>query len=400
MTNWLGSIPCLPDEQSRATLVGRVWRPDVEGPSLVSVQDGELFDLSGVAPTCSQLLELADPVAAIRAARGLPRLGSFRDALNNSSDESRNPKAPWLLAPCDLQAIKASGVTFVASLLERVIEEQARGDASKAESVRQAIVAVIGTNLRDIRPGSPQAQAVKDALIAQGVWSQYLEVGIGPDAEIFTKGQPLSAVGTGADVGIHPKSQWNNPEPEIVLAVNSSGKVAGAALGNDLNLRDFEGRSALLLGKAKDNNASGSIGPFIRLFDEYFSIDDVRKCDVALHVKGPDGFEFTAESSMSQISRDPLELVEHAMGRHHQYPDGMMLFLGTMFAPTIDRFAPGQGFTHAVGDIVTVSTPALGALVNRVNHTDRIAPWNFGTAALMTNLAQRGLLTGAASRLS
>ena len=392
MTNWLSSVPCLPREDASATLVGRVWRPDVEGPALVCVQNGDLFDLSAVAPTCSQLLELADPVAAIRAARGLPRVGPFRDVLSNSNEQTRNPRTPWFLAPCDLQAIKASGVTFVASLLERVIEEQARGDASKAESVRQAIVAVIGNNLRDIRPGSPQAQAVKGALIAQGVWSQYLEVGIGPDAEIFTKGQPMSAVGTGADIGIHPKSQWNNPEPEIVLAVNSSGRVAGASLGNDLNLRDFEGRSALLLGKAKDNNASGSIGPFIRLFDERFNIDDVRRCDVALHVKGPDGFEFTAESSMSQISRDPLELVEHAMGGHHQYPDGMMLFLGTMFAPTIDRFAPGQGFTHAVGDIVTVSTPALGALVNRVNHTDRIAPWNFGTRALMTNLAQRGLL--------
>jgi len=374
--------------------------PDNGGPSLVCVRDGDVFDLSTVAPTCSQLLDLENPVAAIRAARGLPRLGSFRDVLGNSTEETRNPRAPWFLAPCDLQALKAAGVTFVASLLERVIEEQARGDASKAESVRQAIVAVIGSNLRDIRPGSPQAEAVKDALIAQGVWSQYLEVGIGPDAEIFTKGQPMSAVGTGADIGIHPKSQWNNPEPEIVLAVNGSGRTVGATLGNDLNLRDFEGRSALLLGKAKDNNASGSIGPFIRLFDEHFTIDDVRKCDVALHVTGPDGFEFTAESSMSQISRDPLDLVEHAMGRHHQYPDGMMLFLGTMFAPTIDRFGPGQGFTHAVGDIVTVSTPTLGALVNRVNHTDRIAPWTFGTSALMTNLAQRGLLASTTSRLS
>ena len=400
MTNWLSSVPCLPDEHSGATLVGRTWVPDNGGPSLVCVRDGDVFDLSTVAPTCSQLLDLENPVAAIRAARGLPRLGSFRDVLGNSTEETRNPRAPWFLAPCDLQALKAAGVTFVASLLERVIEEQARGDASKAQSVRQAIVAVIGSNLRDIRPGSPQAEAVKDALIAQGVWSQYLEVGIGPDAEIFTKGQPMSAVGTGADIGIHPKSQWNNPEPEIVLAVNGSGRTVGATLGNDLNLRDFEGRSALLLGKAKDNNASGSIGPFIRLFDEHFTIDDVRKCDVALHVKGPDGFEFTAESSMSQISRDPLDLVEHAMGRHHQYPDGMMLFLGTMFAPTIDRFGPGQGFTHAVGDLVTVSTPTLGALVNRVNHTDRIAPWTFGTSALMTNLAQRGLLASTTSRLS
>jgi len=359
---------------------------------VVAVRDDRLYDLSPIAATCSQLLDLDDPAAAIRTASPAPPLGSLRDVLANSAEDARRDRTPWLLAPCDLQAVKASGVTFVASLLERVIEEQARGDARKAEAIRQSIVAIIGSNLRDIQPGSPQAAAVKDALITQGVWSQYLEVGIGPDAEIFTKGQPLSAVGTGADIGIHPKSEWNNPEPEVVLAVNRRGRVVGATLGNDVNLRDFEGRSALLLGKAKDNNASGAIGPFIRLFDEHFGLDDVRQCEVALHVSGPDGFRFTASSSMSQISRDPLELVEHAMGRHHQYPDGMMLFLGTMFAPTIDRFAPGQGFTHAVGDVVTVSTPTLGALVNRVNHTDKIAPWTFGTVALMTSLARRGLL--------
>jgi fumarylacetoacetate (FAA) hydrolase family protein len=386
------SINCLPADYHGATLVGRVWLPDADGPALVAVSGDGLHDLSGVAPTCSQLLELEDPVAAVRRAGSLPRLGSLQDVLARSVVDAGDRRAPWLLAPCDLQAIKASGVTFVASLLERVIEEQARGDALKAETVRQSIVAIIGGNLRDIRPGSPQAGAVKDALIAQGVWSQYLEVGIGPDAEIFTKGQPMSAVGTGADIGIHPKSQWNNPEPEVVLAVSSSGRVVGATLGNDVNLRDFEGRSALLLGKAKDNNASGAIGPFIRLFDERFGLEDVRRCDVELKVSGLDGFTFTARSSMSQISRDPLELVEHAMGRHHQYPDGMMLFLGTMFAPTIDRVAPGQGFTHAVGDLVEVSTPALGTLVNRVDHTDTIAPWTFGAAALMKNLARRGLL--------
>jgi fumarylacetoacetate (FAA) hydrolase family protein len=233
---------------------------------------------------------------------------------------------------------------------------------------------------------------LKATLVAQGVWSQYLEVGIGPDAEIFTKAQPMSAVGTGADIGVHPKSEWNNPEPEIVLVVNSRGRIVGATLGNDVNLRDFEGRSALLLGKAKDNNASAAVGPFIRLFDEHFTLDDVRACDVAVKVTGPDGFTFTAQSSMSQISRDPQELVEHAMGPHHQYPDGMLLYLGTMFAPTIDRFAPGLGFTHAVGDVVEVSTPRLGALVNRVAHTDAIAPWTFGTTALMNNLSKRGLL--------
>ena len=392
MTDWLTSACCVPDDHTRATLIGRVWLPQARGPAVVRIHGDSVDDLSSVAATSSQLLDLPEPVRVIRAAGSLPRLASLQDVLANSAPERRTQDAPWFLAPCDLQAIKASGVTFVASLLERVIEEQARGDATRAESVRQSIVAVIGTNLRDIRPGSPAARAVKDALMAQGVWSQYLEVGIGPDAEIFTKGQPMSAVGTGAEVGIHPKSEWNNPEPEIVLAVNSSGRAVGATLGNDVNLRDFEGRSALLLGKAKDNNASGAIGPFIRLFDDHFGIDQVRRCDVALDVKGPDGFAFTARSSMSQISRDPLELVEHAMGAHHQYPDGMMLFLGTMFAPTIDRFAQGQGFTHALGDIVTVSTPTLGALVNRVNHTDRIAPWTFGAVALMKNLSERGLI--------
>ena len=71
---------------------------------------------------------------------------------------------------------------------------------------------------------------------------------------------------------------------------------------------------------------------------------------------------------------------------------GFMLFLGTMFAPTQDRHGPGQGFTHAVGDVVTVSTPKLGALVNRVNTSDRIAPWTYGSVALMQGLARRGAL--------
>ena len=391
MTQFTAST-CLPQDHARAALIGRVWSPQVAGPVLVQVTDDALYDLSAIAPTCSQLLELADPVATIRAAKALPAVASFTSVLGNSQETSRDPSKPWFLAPCDLQAIKASGVTFVSSTLERVIEEQARGDPAKAEHVRASIVAVIGNNLSQIRPGSPEAARLKQVFIEQKLWSQYLEVGIGPDAEIFTKSQPMSAVGLGADVGIHPKSEWNNPEPEIVLAVNSDGRVRGATLGTDVNLRDFEGRSALLLGKAKDNNASCAIGPFIRLFDPAFTIDDVRQCDLALRIEGPDGFTLDGSSSMKLISRDPLDLVSHAIGPNHQYPDGLVLFLGTMFAPNKDRFGAGQGFTHMIGDIVSVSTPRLGTLINRVNHSDKIAPWTFGAGALMKNLAERDLL--------
>jgi len=383
---------CLPNDHERAILVGRVYLAALEGPVLVRVQADGVYDLSAVAATSSELLNRDNPAAAIRAAGTLPRLASTADVLANSAYDAHDTALPWFLAPCDLQALKASGVTFVASTLERVIEEQARGDPAKAVSVRREIVAVIGDNLSSIRPGSPEAAKVKEALIRQGAWSQYLEVGIGPDAEIFTKSQPMSAVGTGAEVGIHPKSEWNNPEPEIVLAVSGKGRTVGAALGNDVNLRDFEGRSALLLGKAKDNNASCAIGPFIRLFDEHYDIDDVRQSEIAMRVDGPEGFEMTGASSMSMISRDPLDLVTHAIGANHQYPDGLMLFLGTMFAPTKDRLGPGKGFTHVVGDIVTVATLTLGALINRVNHSDKVAPWTFGAGALMRNLARRHLL--------
>jgi fumarylacetoacetate (FAA) hydrolase family protein len=375
----------LPQDAAQALLIGRVWQPGI-GPVLVRVTPEGVFDLSALAQTCSELLELPH-VASLVNGHASQRLADT-PALLLLSDNA-NLETLHFLAPCDLQAIKAAGVTFVSSMLERVIEEQARGDASKAESVRQAVVAVIGDNLRQVKPGSPEAAKLKDVLLAQGVWSQYLEVGIGPDAEIFTKSQPLSAVGTGAEVGLHPGSQWNNPEPEIVLATNSRGEVVGATLGNDVNLRDFEGRSALLLGKAKDNNASCAIGPFIRLFDAHFSIDDVRQCDLHMVVRGPEGFVMEGASSISQISRDPLDLAAQAMGKYHQYPDGMMLFLGTMFAPTQDRHGPGQGFTHVVGDTVAVSTPKLGTLFNRVTTSDRAAPWTYGMRALMQDLARR-----------
>ena len=385
----------LPHDHDQAVLIARIWTEGL-GPTLVRVREDHIYDISHLAATSTDLLEMADPVGTVREYGGA-HIANTAAVLANSAQENRDPATPWFLAPCDLQAIKAAGVTFVASMLERVIEEQARGDAGRAEAVRRSVVGVIGDNLRSVKPGSAQAANLREVLIQQGVWSQYLEVGIGEDAEIFTKAQPLSAVGVGAEIGLHPKSVWNNPEPEIVLAVNSRGETRGCALGNDVNLRDFEGRSALLLGKAKDNNASAAIGPFIRLFDEHFGIDDVRQCELAMRVTSADGgFEMQGASSLSMISRDPLDLVNQAMGepdqRTHQYPDGFMLYLGTMFAPTQDRHGPGQGFTHALGDLVSVSTPRLGTLVNRVNHSDKVAPWSYGIAALMRDLARRGLL--------
>jgi fumarylacetoacetate (FAA) hydrolase family protein len=388
MKNFLAAT--LPADAQQATLIGRVWI-EGQGAVLVRADHEYVYDLSRLAPTCSALLELPDAAAAVHAHQG-QRIAPLAEVVANSSADARVDEQPWLLAPCDLQAVKASGVTFVASMLERVIEEQARGNPALAESVRKEVVAVIGDDLSQVRPGSPEAARLKKVLLAKNLWSQYLEVGIGPDAEIFTKSQPMSAVGSGAEIGIHPGSEWNNPEPEIVLAVNSRGETVGATLGNDVNLRDFEGRSALLLGKAKDNNASCAIGPFIRLFDAHYGIDDVRRAELAMKVVGPEGFELTGSSSLSMISRDPLDLVGHAIGPNHQYPDGLVLFLGTMFAPTQDRYGPGQGFTHAVGDMVAISTPRLGTLVNRVNTSDRIEPWRYGMGALMRDLARRRLL--------
>ncbi|MGR9250930.1 fumarylacetoacetate hydrolase family protein [Rhizobium leguminosarum] len=376
---------------SGGLFVGRIWNPEVEGPSIVTLREGVLLDItSREAPTLSTLLERQDAAAFVRAASG-KAVGSLADIAANSTgapDQTR----PYLLAPVDLQAVKACGVTFAQSMIERVIEEKAAGSPERAASIRERVSTLIGGSLTNLKAGSPEAAKVKQALIDEGMWSQYLEVGIGPDAEVFTKSPVLSSVGWGADVGLHPISTWNNPEPEIVLAVNSRGEIKGAALGNDVNLRDVEGRSALLLGKAKDNNASCSIGPFIRLFDAGYSLDDVRKAELDLKVSGRDGFVMHGKSSMSQISRDPTDLVKQTVGAHHQYPDGFMLFLGTLFAPTQDRDAPKQGFTHKIGDVVEISSSGLGALVNTVRLSTECPPWTFGISALMSNLAKRGLL--------
>jgi fumarylacetoacetate (FAA) hydrolase family protein len=386
------SATLLPEDQTAGALVGRVWLPAVSGPSVVAVRDDGVYDITRQYPTVAALAEQADPAAALRAVEGV-RVGDLGAIAANTPPDKRDPGQPWLLAPIDLQVIKAAGVTFAVSMLERVIEERARGNPSAAAAIRAEITRLVGDDLSKLIPGSPEAMRLKEVLIAQQAWSQYLEVGIGVDAEVFTKAPVLSSVGAGMDAGLHPKSNWNNPEPEVVLVVSSKGRIVGATLGNDVNLRDFEGRSALLLSKAKDNNASCAIGPLVRLFDHSFSLDDVRNMDVTLRVNGEDGFVLEGFSSIRMISRDPEDLVQQTIGSNHQYPDGFVLFLGTMFAPTKDRDAPEQGFTHKTGDIVTVTSSKLGVLTNRMRASNECEPWTFGINALVSNLAGRGLLT-------
>jgi fumarylacetoacetate (FAA) hydrolase family protein len=380
----------LPSDGCRGALAGRVFRPDLDGPSVVAVREAGVFDVTRSFPTMTDLTEADDPAAALRAADG-ERLGDVNDLLANTVPDRRDTAKPWFLAPIDLQVIKASGVTFAISLIERVIEEKTKGKPEAAAVIRAEIDSLCGSDLKTLVPGSPAAMRLKEVLIAQGAWSQYLEVGIGPDAEIFTKAPVMSAVGTGMDAGVHPLSSWNNPEPEVVPFVSSRGTIVGAALGNDVNLRDVEGRSALLLGKAKDNNASCAIGPFLRLFDDTFTYEDMTRCEVTLAITGEDGFHSELVARVADISRTPKDLVGQMINANHQYPDGVVLFLGAMAAPTADRDVKGAGFTHKVGDIVSVTSPPLGRLVNRMKTSDACPPWNFGVRDLMRSLARRGI---------
>ncbi|MCP2163721.1 fumarylacetoacetate hydrolase family protein [Goodfellowiella coeruleoviolacea] len=384
-----GSTDVLPEDADRATLVARVFDPEVGGPCVAAVRGSDVVDLTERVPTVADLLDETDPVAIVRHAPGgqrWPLAELVEHTLAGRTDR------PHLLAPCDLQVIRACGVTFSSSLLERVIEEQARGNPALAAGIRQRLVDVVGESLRGVRPGSPEAARVKELLVAEGLWSQYLEVGLGPDPEVFTKAPVLASVGLGAPIGVRRGSTWNNPEPEVVLAVNAAGAVRGATLGNDVNLRDVEGRSALLLPMAKDNNASCAIGPLLRLRDDTFGLADIRQLTVSLTVTGRDGFVLTGSSSMREISRDPLDLVAHTVGADHQYPDGIFLFTGTLFAPTQDRDGAGEGFTHHEGDVVRISSPRLGTLQNEVTFCDQAPPWTTGLRAFMRNLAARGLL--------
>jgi fumarylacetoacetate (FAA) hydrolase family protein len=379
---------CLPADLARGAFAARIMAPD--GPCIVGLIGGAAFDMTPNNGTMSRWMEAENPAACIRT-RGVPMALDLDALLANSAHDARDPAKPYLLAPIDLQAVKAAGVTYVRSMLERVIEERCRGDASLAASVRAEVRQIIGDDLASLVPGSAEAMRVKAALVEKGWWSQYLEVGIGPHGEIFTKSAPMAAVGTGAKVGVHPNSQWSNPEPEVVLVVNSRGRIQGAALGNDVNLRDVEGRSALLLGRAKDNNASAALGPMIRLFDEDFTIEDIRRAEITLTISGRDGFALEERGAVGSISRDPTEIVGQMIGAHHQYPDGAVLYLGTPFSPSKDRGAAGMGFTHREGDVVRVASPRLGALVNEVDRTDECPPWVFGTGALFASLARRGL---------
>ena len=375
----------LPTDTNNALLIGRVFAPEWGGPRVVQVRGDDVFDLTDDFFTVSQLCEHHDLVAYLNHDR--TPSWSLADLVDASV--ARRTDAPHLLSPIDLQVIKACGVTFVDSMIERVIEEKCAGDPLRATEVREQVLTALGGSLRGVTPGSPKAAEVKDILVQQGLWSPYLEVGIGPYAEVFTKGPVLSSVGFGAEVGIPTFSEWNNPEPELVLVVSRTGTVVGATLGNDVNLRDIEGRSALLLGKAKDNNAQCALGPFIRVFDTAVTLDTLAEETIHLEVVGDDGFVMTGTNSVSHISRPLRQLVDQTVGLHHQYPDGLVLFTGTLFAPTQDRDTPGSGFTHKPSDRVSIWSTHLGLLSNTTGVTEELPPWEFGINAFLDYALRR-----------
>ena len=387
MTRVLTSTEILPTTSTKHILVGRVWFKAENGPCTVMVDGNVLRNLNSLAPTMAGLLEISNLVELLSDNDHYPILGPIDEFLSNG-----NGSLGSLLAPCDLQPIKAAGVTFVESMLERLVEETAKGDSSKAEEVRNLLIPIAGETLKGVVAGSKKADSVKTVLNNLGLWSQYLEVGLGPYAEIFSKAPPMASIGVGHEIGVNRNSNWNNPEPEMVLAISSKGDIVGATLGNDVNLRDFEGRSALLLNAAKDNNASCAIGPFIRLLDNNFSIENLATLEVSLVVSGNDGFVESGVNPMRKMSRSLIDLVRQTINDQHQYPDGVMLFLGTMFVPSKDRHGNGLGFTHEVGDRVEISAPELGSLINWVNICSQVRPWTFGSLALMRNLADRNLL--------
>jgi fumarylacetoacetate (FAA) hydrolase family protein len=390
----------LPASASEAALVGRLWDPG-RGPRLVAVAGEGLVDVTSLGPTMADLAERADPATDVLERAGDAPGWSLAEVLGSTAAEADRRRGaaghlelerPVLLSPVDLQVIKAAGVTFVRSMVERVIEERVGGDMSRAAEIRAQLDGSIGRSISDVKPGSEEAFAVLAVMRENGLWSQYLQVGLGAHPEVFTKAPLLSSVGHGWDIGIAGISTWNNPEPELALVIDRDGTPKGATLGNDANLRDIEGASALLLPLAKDNNASASLGPFVRLFDSAFRLDDAASTTITMRIEGTDGFVLQATAPQGDISRPVSELVAHTLNRRHQYPDGVVLYCGTPFAPTEDRDAPGMGFTHHDGDLVSIGSPALGTLVNRVTPSEQAPVWHHGVRdlfrALATNLAR------------
>ncbi|MEO0810292.1 MAG: fumarylacetoacetate hydrolase family protein [Pseudomonadota bacterium] len=391
MREYMTVAATLPEDGAAGALAGRIWRPDVNGPAIISVREDGVFDITEHAATISALADVENPLSIIHDSKA-ECIGDLADILANTPEADRDPLQPWLLSPIDLQAVKAAGATFARPMLERFIAEQDNVAPEKAVIIRAELEKQFNGDLSNLLPGSEKTLALKTVLVEQNAWSHDLEVALGEEAEIFTKAQPMSTIGHGMKAGLHPRSTLSNPEPEVALLIAGSGRIVGATLGNDITLRDFTNRSPLLLPKAKDNNASASLGPFIRFFDSFFSLETVRRMEVKLSVLGSDGFKSESSFPMSEMTRTPEKLVRDMMGTIHQYPDGAILYLGSMYAPVQDRNTEGAGFTHKADDIVTISTPALGSLANLMSSADRAEPWVFGTGALMHNLAQRGLL--------